>query len=507
MIDLLIVTAPFTYTFGPSLAPALLKSCVTKQGLSAQTWDISAEFNLHSDSSHYQNVKNWMVFPELKLTVEEYNWYQSLVKSYAEKICQHYQPKNLAISLLTMNSHRFAEDLCYHVRTHCADIKIILGGSGLDIFQYQYQMPWHDLLLTSGLADTVILGEGEFALGKAIIDNQFGVIKVPQLTNTELDQIPVPDYDDYDFSLYQTYTKSYWMSREDVKKSSELIFLITASKGCVKNCSFCDVGKIWGKYRFRSGIKVAEEMIHVYQRYGAKYFSFTDSLMNGGMKVFQELNHTLTERLPRTISYEGQIICRSQRDMPEKHFDLMSQAGCKNVSVGIESGSEKVRMHMGKGSAQNDVHYTTGMLIKYGINQTWNIIAGYPTETDEDWQSTMDLIKHWLPISQGSLWIAPISTFLLLDGTPINDTNEYNNLGLEKSTINGYSGFAWTSSVNPENTFDCRCNRFLELCHYLLDHDPVRYSYVKEKIKTTNKQLQWYQNEHKSKKVFVISGS
>jgi radical SAM superfamily enzyme YgiQ (UPF0313 family) len=507
MIDLLIVTAPFTYTFGPSLAPALLKSCVTAQGLVAKTWDISAEFNLHANSPHYQSVKAWMISPELTLTQEEYNWYQLLVCGYAEKIFQHYCPKNLAISLLTMYSHRFAEDLCFYVRLRCTDIKILLGGSGLDILQYQYQVPWHDLLLNSGLCDTVILGEGEFALGHAIINNQGGLITVPQLTDAELDQVPVPNYDDYDFSLYQEYTKSYWVTIDNTKEKNELIFLITASKGCVKNCSFCDVGKIWKKFRHRSASKVAEEIISLHQKYGATYFSFTDSLMNGGMKVFYELNKILTEQLPRTISYEGQIICRGPQDMPEKYFEIMAQAGCRNVTVGMESGSEQVRIHMGKGSSQNNVHHTAEMLIKYGINQSWNIIAGYPTETSKDWNDTMDLIKYWLPRSNGLLRISPVNTFLLLDGTPMTDTDEYLELGLQKSTINGYSGFAWTSDANPENTFDQRCARFLELCHYLLEFDPIRYARVREKIKTINKQLEWYHSEYKPKKIFDISAA
>ena len=65
-------------------------------------------------------------------------------------------------------------------------------------------------MVDSGLADTVILGEGEYALPRAINENLTGIIQEPQLSNEQLSQIPVPDYDDYDFSLYQQYTQSYW---------------------------------------------------------------------------------------------------------------------------------------------------------------------------------------------------------------------------------------------------------------------------------------------------------
>lgn len=507
MLDLLIISAPFTYTFGPSLGPALLKSCVMQKNISATAWDLSAEFNLHSNSPEYQSVTAWMLSPELKLTQHEFNWYQSLVIKYATKICDVYRPKNLAVSLLTLNSQRFVEDLCYHIRLLDPNIKILLGGSGLDIIQFQYQLPWHDLMLKAGLADTVILGEGEFSLAQAILQDQQGVIKVPQLSNAELDLIPIPDYDDYDFSLYETYTNSYWNTNESVKTKTELVFLITSSKGCVKNCSFCDVGKIWNKFRFRSAEKVAEEIIFLNQQYGANYFSFTDSLMNGGMKIFSQMNQLLAEKIPKTISYEGQIICRGPSDMPEKHFQSMSDAGCRRVIIGLESGSEKVRMSMGKDSSQEAVNYTTSMLIKYGIHQHWNIIAGYPTETAEDWQDTMNLIKHWLPKSNDLLRIDPISTFLLLDGTPLTNSHDYIDLELTISDINGYSGFAWVSSANPENTFDVRCERFLELCYYLIEYDSVTYANVHQKIKAIKKQLEWYRNEYKPKKTFNISVS
>jgi radical SAM superfamily enzyme YgiQ (UPF0313 family) len=507
MIDLLIITAPFTYTFGPSLSPALLKSCTEKENIKTRTWDLSAEFNLYQNLVEYKSVIAWMNSPELTLTPSEYQWYQSLIISYAEKICNTYKPSNLAISLLTLNSQRFTEDLCYHVKLLNSDIKIILGGSGLDIFQYQYQKPWHNLMIDSGLADLIILGEGEVALPTAILNDSYGVISAPQLTNQELDQIPIPNYDDYDFRLYQKYKDSYWSRNNNAKQETDLVFLITASKGCVKNCNFCDVGKIWNKFRFRSASNVADEIMFLHQKYNAKYFSFTDSLINGGMKVFYELNNILEKKLPNTISYEGQMICRSRPEMPERHFLAMSNAGCKRVSIGLESGSEQVRMFMGKGSSQEAVHYTTSMLIKYNISQQWNIIAGYPTETDTDWNETMKLIKYWLPRSNGLLTITPTSTFLLIDGTPMTETDDYKYLGIEKSTINGYSGFAWTTTSNPGNTFETRANRFFELCNYLLEFDPALYSNVENKMQTLKRQLDWYHNESKSKKIFNISFS
>jgi radical SAM superfamily enzyme YgiQ (UPF0313 family) len=505
MIDLLLITAPFTYTYGPSLSPALLKACAEKNNIKSCTWDLSAEFNYnHNHTKSYKNITAWMRSSELTLCSEDYTWYQTVVREYADKIVNHYQPTVLAISLLTQNSQRFTEDLCYQIKLSNPAIKIILGGSGLDILQHLFNTKWHDLMLDSGLADTVILGEGEYALPRAINQNLTGLIKEPSLTSDLLDQVPIPNYDDYDFSLYQNSTKTYWSLDGDPKDKNELIFLITASKGCVKNCSFCDVGKIWPTFRFRSAEKVADEIISLHKKYNAVYFNFTDSLMNGGLKVFYELNNILATRLPKTIKYEGQIICRSQQEMPERYFKAMADAGCARVAIGMESGSEQVRMHMGKGSRQSDVYYTTEMLSKYGINQTWNIIAGYPTETHSDWQQTMKLIQYHLPRSNGLLTINPIDTFMMLQGTPINDDHHYNDLKIKHHIVNGYSSFAWTVDSNPTNTYDVRAARFIELCNYLIEYDHSQYHALYNKIENTKKHLDWYHNETKPKKIFNI---
>ena len=508
--DLLVVTAPFTYTFGPSLAPALLKATVESTGkYTCDTWDLSADFNFHyQNHKDYEILIAWMQNPEIKLTAEQFDLYTQRVKSYAEKIVYEYKPKNLGISILTASSHRFTEDLCFHVKSLDHDLKIIIGGSSLDIFQYQHSMNWGDLLLYSHIVDTVVLGEGELALLDILEKDTTGTVKVPQLTNAQLNELPVPDYSDYDFSLYpKSVSRTYWSNDSNAKTENDLVFLITASKGCVKDCNFCDVGAIWERYRVRSGESVANEILTLHEKYGANYFSFTDSLINGGLKPFFEMNTVLTERLPNTIKYEGQMICRSQRDMPEKYFQIMKSGGCHRVQIGLESGSEQVRLDMGKGSTDDDVHYTTGMLIKYGINMAWNIIAGYPSETDEDWEQTMQLIKYWLPRSDGLLEIFASNTFMLIGGgTPmVKDPVLINKFDMHSEVVNGYSSFAWTSGLNPQNTLDVRARRFEELCDYYsnFEKDPLKLENMQHRLNLVKQHLKWY-HETKRTKIYSI---
>jgi radical SAM superfamily enzyme YgiQ (UPF0313 family) len=488
MCDLLVASIPFTYTYGPSLGPALLKACCEQENINTIAWDLSADFNhRYENKDDYNSIISWFQSPELQLSHDEFNFYQEIIKDYSNKILAH-NPKNVALSLLSIYSQRFTEDLCYQLKLIQPKLKIILGGGGANLKLHQYNKNWYELMLDSGLIDTVLIGEGEYALPRIIKENLCGIVNEPLLSNEKFENVPFPNYDDYNFSLYNTGT-TFWDRTNNTY--NDTVVLLTASKGCVKSCNFCDVAKIWPKFRFRSGQRVAAEIKYLYEKYGLKSFNFTDSLINGGMKTFQSMNEALARELPNTISYQAQFIFRGPKDMPEKHFELMRKAGCDLISVGLESGSEAVRMHMGKGSTDEDVNYSAEMLIKYNIKQNWNIITGYPTETEADWQKTVDLLEYWIPRSKGLIKINAVNTFSLLDKTPITDTHLYYQLQLDQEIINGYNSFAWTSKLYPENTFQVRANRHFELCNLILKYNPEQYDILKGKIHTVQKQLDW----------------
>lgn len=508
MTDVLVVSTPYQYTFGPALAPALLRACLEVHGISATAWDLVAEFN-HSYSEHpyYESVTAWMQSPELQLTTGEFNWYTDIVISYATRVVNQHRPKYLAISVMTISGQRFTEDLCYHVK-RLSDISIIIGGSGADVVAHQFGKPWYQLLLDGGVVDTVIVGEGEVSLPHVIANHISGVYVQPQLTNEQLAQTPVPNYDDYDLSVYSKESVSYISYFHTDNDQKLLPWTITATKGCVRDCTFCDVGRIWPKFRFRPGTKVAEEIIALHQRYGANYFSFTDSLINGGLRPMFEMNQVLADTIPNTIKYEAQAIFRGEHDMPEKYFEIMARAGCHHVNIGLESGSEQVREHMGKRVKDADIKYSAAMFLKYNILQTWNIVVGYPTETDEDFQKTIELVKYWFNQAHGKIQFIPVDTFLMLEGVPMTTTDLYTQLDIHQEIINGYRDFSWVSGTNPGNTYAVRANRFIEICELLRSLTGGKAHITKhldKRIARTQRKLAWY-NEHKQhKKVFHIA--
>lgn len=472
----------------PPLTPALLKSCLNRDGLVAQTFDFNLEFQTRFSPESMISILAWMTTPDITVDFDDFKQYQIFVKQCTDQIIKC-DPTSMAISVFSHESQRFAEDLCYHLRTQFPEIYIVAGGGGVTIKQNFYGKTWAELAINSGLADCVLLGEGETVISEIIMNRPTGILSTPQIANEELADLPVPNFDDYQLDRYGAIEK--------------LQLPITASKGCVRSCTFCDVASIWPRFRYRRGENVANEMIEIYQRYGIKNFAFTDSLINGGLKPFREMNTVLYERLPETVRYSGQFICRSQQDMPEKDFYLMRKGGCNRVSIGIESGSESVRSHMKKQFNNQDIFYTVGELLANEIQQVWNIIVGYPTETDSDWQDTLDLIYQYRDFNR-LIKITPVGVFQMLQNTPMTQPTMLAELDVEMHVINGYSEYGWISNKNPNNDLRQRANRWNQLVRMLKELDMISSTTrIDQKTMVLEQQVRHYEKKP-NKTVFEI---
>jgi len=477
-----LVYCPFVSNLSiPPLAPALLKSCLTSAGIQCRTWDFNLEMHHCFDTTQISLLVSWMTAPDISLDPTIFGTYREFVVQCVDQVMLK-NPDRIGISVFSHESQRFAEDFCWHLRRRAAKIPIILGGSGVAVVQNQYQKPWSQVMLDNGLATCAIHGEAEITIADTFRDPVPGIHQQQQIDNDELSDLPVPNFDDYDLDAYGD--------------RDQLQLPITASKGCVRKCSFCDVAAIWPKFRYRRGENVAEEMISIYERYGIKRFAFTDSLINGGLKPFRKMNEILSERLPETVKYSGQFICRDSQSMPPRDFQLMKSGGCNLVSIGIESGSQKVRNHMAKGFSTADIHYTAQQLIDNNITQYWNIIVGYPTETDDDWQMTLDLIEQYKD-QKDLIKITPVGVFQLLRNTPMTTSDMLEELDIETHIVNGYSEYNWVSALYPTNDLPRRAQRWFDLVELLKSHDMLSSSAqrIDQKSLTIQKQVEYYANK------------
>lgn len=165
-----------------------------------------------------------------------------------------------------------------------------------------------------------------FRHGKDIIHNS----DRPFIHN--LDKLPFPAY--HFFSLCFS---------PQLRKGIKAIPVAT-SRGCPFNCSFCGISAFWhGNYRAMSSFRVIEEITHLVDRYKVKKIYFEDSsftlnpnrareICNGLIKIKNKNNHRLS----------WQCNIRADKNITKGLLAYMKEAGCKGISMGVESGSSRI---------------------------------------------------------------------------------------------------------------------------------------------------------------------
>lgn len=244
---------------------------------------------------------------------------------------------------------------------------IIYGGSGVD-----KHWPHGDY----------IVGDGEIALLEYLRGNRFypGINGRNPEEIVNLSELPAPDYSD--------------LVEPEFYKAKYKSVSITGSRGCVRNCTFCDIADRWPKYRFVDGELLANNMIELSIKTGFKKINLTDSLVNGSMKHFNKMCETLAKS-EKKVQWNGQFIIRNKKFMSNKNFDDIANSGCTGLTIGIESGSESVRHHMRKKFSNEDADFYIKNLLKRNVVVKFLLIVGYPTETEQDFQDTMNFLAKW----------------------------------------------------------------------------------------------------------------
>jgi hypothetical protein len=211
-------------------------------------------------------------------------------------------------------------------------------------------------------------------------------------------------------------------------------------------------------------------MLQHWQQTGVTDFWFNDSLINGSIKQFMELLETIEQyqmQYPelKNLTFSGQFIIRPQSSHSERMYKLMASTGCNHLAVGVESGSERVRTHMGKKFSNADIDYHLQMCEKYSITNFMLTLVGYPTETEQDFQDTLDMFTQYQRyiINRTILGISLKYTMTILPGTPIEAMQS--DLGIE--WVHGHNNsIEWRSDQNPSLTVNARYQRWVTLIEH-----------------------------------------
>lgn len=379
-LDIALCILPKIQPDSPTVGPAVLKSHCREAGFSARVIDLNIDLfrSLGMENKHYWYESDDVFFKDDQWAEFYPEHCEPVFERWADELVAM-NARFIGLSVFSNRSVHSAVKLIDLIKRRRPDQQIVVGGAGT----YHRQKVWH----RHG-ADYWIMGDAEVSLIELLRGNTTheGINNTKAFQVDDLDTVLYPDYGDIDFTRYHT-------EGPDPTRS----VYITGSRGCVRDCTFCDVASMWPKYRYRSGGNIAGEMIEVRQRHGVDLFEFTDSLVNGSLKAFRQMCESLADYRERSgdtgWSWSSQFICRSATQMTAEDYELMRRSGCGLVSIGIESGSYSVRTHMRKGFTNDDMWHTFSQLRRNDIRLSLMMLVGYPTETVADFNETLKFLE------------------------------------------------------------------------------------------------------------------
>jgi radical SAM superfamily enzyme YgiQ (UPF0313 family) len=103
----------------------------------------------------------------------------------------------------------------------------------------------------------------------------------------------------------------------------------------------------------------------------------------------------LVER--ENLKFKFKIQARADLLLQENYIRDLARAGCDNIWMGAESGSQKILDAMDKGTTVEQIEASTMLIRKYGMKPSFFIQFGYLGETREDIRKTVRMINKLLP--------------------------------------------------------------------------------------------------------------
>jgi len=238
-------------------------------------------------------------------------------------------------------------------------------------------------------AEFAVVGEGEITFTELIshikgkknlkdieglmyMDQEGKIVINPQRTHIkDLNQLPFPAYDIFPMERYPLHR-------------------MVTSRGCPYACSWCNSSSIWKHtYRSRNGGNMISEIELLINNYGKKIFVFWDNSFNAELKIVEEFCDLLISKKLKilwSVSLRADI-------MTQKTAFKMKEAGCYNVSIGIESASNKILNHINKSTTIEKITEGIKMMKNAGIEVLSQFVIGSPYETLETVKQSVEYAK------------------------------------------------------------------------------------------------------------------
>ncbi|HMI52285.1 MAG TPA: radical SAM protein [Candidatus Saccharimonadales bacterium] len=300
-------------------------------------------------------------------------WYETVLREASDALC-------LGISVLTGPMIQGAVRIAKAMKREAPGVPVLFGG-------------WHPSLLPGQTlqepyVDAVVRGQGELTLlevaerlaenkefrdVQGVSSKQFGLPQhAPERRVALLDDLPTPAFQLADVDAYE-------------RVSGERKLAYATSVGCPYACNYC-TDMVFYKRRFNAlePDRVVREVTELVERYRIAEVAMLDSNLPVDWRRAREIAKGFLDAKVRfrwTFQASTDFLCR----MSDDDVRLLGESGVSHMGFGTESTAASVLKLMNKRHQRVDEMYETARKAMIGgIHVTFNLIFGYPGETEAD---------------------------------------------------------------------------------------------------------------------------
>src|SRR5262245_11680805 len=199
-----------------------------------------------------------------------------------------------------------------------------------------------------------------------------------------LNGLPVPNFDEY-------FARSERLGLLSPEWRDKVDLPFESSRGCWwgarQHCTFCGLNGATMRHRQKTPARVMEELATLAERYGVFKFSAVDNIMPVDFM----------DGLLPALRNEGRqylLFFETKANLTRANIKALAEAGVGTFQPGLESLSSNVLRLMRKGVRASQNVNLLRWSAHYGVNVLWNILWGFPGETEDDYAQQAVLIPH-----------------------------------------------------------------------------------------------------------------
>jgi radical SAM superfamily enzyme YgiQ (UPF0313 family) len=173
---------------------------------------------------------------------------------------------------------------------------------------------------------------------------------------------------------------------------------VEAGRGCPFACTFCSTASHFGRlYRLKSAARLCAELDALHARYGVRHFELTHDLFTVSRKKVLAFCDEVGGR-GYTWACSARMDCVDAELLRRMH-----DAGCRSIYYGVETGSPRMQRTVAKNLDLGLFSPILDATLGAGMAATTSFITGYPQESQDDQDATLDLLGSCLARAAGKL--------------------------------------------------------------------------------------------------------